>query len=83
MLYRIFTEDKNRKTIIKLTSRLFDGFTVFQTVGYWKGTPERSLTIEIVGAKRQDVRDLARAIKQINKQEAVLVQAIESTSTLI
>ncbi len=77
MIYRIYTETKSN--LIKLTSQFFDGFTVFEVAGYWKGKREWATVIEI---HTEDVFEatavytLASLIKTTNAQEAVRVVAI-------
>jgi len=87
MLYRIFTEDKgNVKEIAKLASRYFEGFTIFKSLGYYKGKAEKSLLIEVTSLDENiclDINDLADDIKVVNKQETVLVEKIACSSKLI
>ncbi len=82
MLYRIFTE----KTNIDLNptiNKYFDGYAIIDAQGYWQGIPERSVIIEIVTDDLRGVQEekkitlLATDIKYVNKQESVLIQAIE------
>ena len=76
MLYRILTEDINRRQIEDIVARRFDSFTIYAACGYWNGTKESSLVIEIdtSGAKVR-VRLVAEQIKQLNGQDAVLIQS--------
>lgn len=116
MLYRIVTEDKNRERIIRAVSAKFDGFTLLPTTGFWRGTREKSIVIEIdvpftafdaplsgrkCSAKcpcipprpmrlfestkkaLRDIESVARKIRRINKQEAVLIQRVFSESELV
>lgn len=87
MLYRIFTENENYGEIVDLIRRYFNDFTTLTAVGYWHGKSELSLIIEIcepdhihVGYK---IGELAKAIKELNNQDAVLVQEIECKVNLI
>lgn len=87
MLYRIFTENtpEYKATAIKATAEYFDGFSVFEGTGYWEGTGEHCLCIEI---SRDDdvserVRELAAVIKLLNRQQAVLIQQVPCTNTFI
>jgi hypothetical protein len=81
-LYRIYTEDVNRNEILEIVSKYFDAFTFIMARGAWKGKHESSLIIEIISNPLQSplIRDVARAIKIANRQQAVLVtkSAIES-----
>jgi len=84
MLYRIFTERKNSKKIEKLISKYFKGFSLIKNNGYWKLQKEKSLIIEIVTDDTNKlINDLAKEIKEINKQEAVLVQKVKNNQWLI
>jgi len=85
MLYRVITEDKDRTNIESWVGVFFEGFTIYPATGYWKGKRENSLVIEIDAFPDdpQLVYRLAYALKYINHQEAVLVQAFEVHSTLI
>jgi len=86
MLCRIITEDKNRNGIIDLVKYCFDGFTIIEAAGYWKGQVENSLVIEICGyfddTMIDGVEKIAERIKVLNKQEAVLIQWLECKSEL-
>ena len=80
MIYRIYTENINRHRVEFLVGSFFDGYTVFEGTGVWKGTGERSLVIEILATndmtpKESDhkVEKLAEQIKALNSQESVLV----------
>lgn len=81
--FRIYTEDKNREKIEELLSIAFDGFTVIKTKGFWKGTPENALLIEIYTENAELIKALAGAIKKNNKQEAVLVTSADVDFELI
>ena len=85
MLYRIYTEDKNRAKIIKAVRYGFGNFTVYSTIGFWKGKREKSLTIEIIAdvPAMRTVALVAKNIKKFNKQKAVLIQKVEASSILI
>lgn len=85
MLYRIYTEDKNRETIAGIVGNYFPGFTLISATGYWNGKAEQSLIVEIVGERHHglDVRAIAHQIKAINKQEAVLITRHDSRMELV
>ena len=77
LLNRIYTENKNLDAILKITSTYFEGFTLIRSEGYWKGSWESSLILEIVTESKPEeqkkIDRLAAAIKAYNKQESVLV----------
>ncbi len=83
MLYRVYIEDIARDKIISAFAASFDSFTVFAGTGYWKSQPEASLVIEVLTSDSVTLHKVCEWIKWYNKQEAVLVVAIQETSELI
>ena len=90
MLYRIITEDKGipklRLQLEQIVGKYFDGFTVFEATGYWKGARENSLVFEISVPDKTALYAVVNAadeIKTVNKQEAVLVQKISSNQIFV
>lgn len=86
MLYRILTEDKKREQVLKLVERYCDSATIIQGKGLWQGQWENTLIIEIDNECFkcfECIKMLAEAIKELNKQEAILIQQIDCTSYLI
>ena len=85
MLYRIYTENKNPKTIEKIASKHFEGFTIFKAEGFWRLQKENSLILEIEAPKvdKNKINKLAKAIKKANAQEAVLVQELKNHAWLV
>lgn len=82
-LYRLFTEDINRKEVIKLAASQFEGFTLkTDSIGYWHGQPEKSLSIEVITEDGAAVEKLAELIKEVNHQEAVLIERIKNEAYL-
>lgn len=87
-MYRIATENLNKSAIEHIISGRFDGFSVIEQDGFWKGKKEHSLVIEIQGedafesfGPSEEVRKIEEvcfAIKTLNHQEAVLLQIVPS-----
>ena len=73
LIYRVYTEDKNKREILRLVAKRFQSFTLQPTLGYYRGKPERSIVIEIVGAAQREVNAVARFIGAMNGQKSVLV----------
>jgi hypothetical protein len=77
MLYRIYTADINRAATLAVVAKAYDSFTAIEALGYFKGTAEPSLVIELLTEDswrdRSKVTTLADAIRQLNNQQAVLV----------
>ncbi len=73
--YRLYTEDKDKGFIEMLLNTCFDGFTLYKTVGSWRGKEEKSLVYEIIedGGGLYTLRSIAQEIKAHNKQDAVLI----------
>jgi hypothetical protein len=83
-MYRILTQDVNEEDIRDILDARFDAYTLLPAEGVWKRQPEKSLVIEVdCKACGEQVRDAALAIKANNKQEAVLVQELSTTSELV
>ena len=89
MLYRIYTENKNYDSLVRLTSNLFPAFTITRGIGVWEGTAEQSAVIEIAevgqdsGSLENRVLTLAENIRAENEQDAVLVVSIPATGILV
>ena len=75
MLFSLYTEDKNRETIIMLVCRRFNGATFTYTDGLWKGQVEQSVRIDVLSdfGAFATILQLADDIKVRNGQSAVLV----------
>jgi hypothetical protein len=96
MIIRICTEDKNSERVRELCAKRFDAFTIYRGMGAWKRKLEPSMTIEIavlgdnaldraINEKntKTEALKLSQDIKQLNNQEAVLIEFIESQNVLI
>ena len=73
MIYRIYTEEKNKKAIVQLVTEQFESFTLQPTLGYYRRKPEKSIVIEIVGGKPAQIRRPAERIRKMNGQKSVLI----------
>ena len=75
VLFSLYTEDKNRETIIMLVCRRFNGATFTYTDGLWKGQVEQSVRIDVLSdfGALAAILQLADDIKVRNGQSAVLV----------
>jgi hypothetical protein len=77
VIFRIYTEAKNQRDIVRLTGKSFESFTLQPTVGYYKGKPEKSIVIEIAGAREKAINDLALRIGEMNGQNSVMVMRVQ------
>jgi hypothetical protein len=71
-IYRLYTEKKNQAAIVRLIGDQFESFTLQPVTGYYRGKPERSIVVEIVGAGPSAIRALAQKIKRMNGQKSIL-----------
>jgi hypothetical protein len=53
------------------------------TAAYHRGKPEKSIVLEIVGAKESQVKWLAERIQEINRQVSVLVSTLNGRTKKI
>lgn len=82
--FLIYTEDVNRAKVQDLINQHFDAATLHVgSQGIWRGITENSLIIEVIGAAEHTVQELARRIKEVNKQEAVLITREEIQAELV
>ena len=80
--HRLYTEDINRQTITDILAKHLPAFTLLSGVGIWKGEAENSLIIEVIGGTFAVVAEVAKAIKEANKQETVMYTAHEVKTRL-
>ena len=59
-IYRIYTEEKNKRDIVGLASQHFESFTLQPMLGYYQGKSEKSIIIEFLGASERAFRNTAR-----------------------
>ncbi len=83
MLYRILTENKNREAVEDLVGQSFPGFTSYEGLGHWQGAKENSLIIEVDTDNHWLIRHLASDIKELNHQQAVMIQAIKTDVVMV
>lgn len=83
MLYRILTENKSKRDVLAITSGYFDGFTVLEGQGYWKGKAEASLILEVETTDLVSIKRLANDIKLLNEQEAILIECVSNSQFII
>jgi hypothetical protein len=75
-LYRILTEQKNLDQVERwLVAHGFD-YTIFSGNGAWHGARENSMAIDLATATKEDAVFAALSIKEMNEQEAMIVQEI-------
>lgn len=68
-----------------IISEYFEGFTAYEVVGYWKGSKEKTLKVEVMLADGDAVK-ATRLCKDLAKQlsqEAILLEIINSNFAFI
>ena len=89
MIIRICTERKNIKWLHSLIGEFFDGFTVYNTTGYWRGKREKSIVFEISAVDKThlllnaNIKMIVKKICGYNRQDCILVQRIESDDQIL
>jgi hypothetical protein len=79
-IHRLYTEDKNKRQILRVAAAHFESFTVQPTEGYYRGRREQSIVLEINGAHPRKVEELAREIRRMNGQKSVLILRTRATA---
>jgi hypothetical protein len=82
-VYRILTENKNVDQVRRMLCGLGLDYTVYYGEGAWQGHRENGLMIELDNVTKDLAEKAARLIKQLNSQEAVLLQEIPVVSQFI
>lgn len=82
-MYRLYTQDLNREELNAIIAAQFDSFTTYNARGFYHGTPEDSLVIEIETQDGAGVEKIAQEIKRVNAQESVLLEEIPTKARLV
>ncbi len=82
-MYRILTERKNPKKVKAVLRLLGLNYTLVDAEGSWQGQTESSIAIELDGITWRKALQVAQLIKTMNRQQAVLLQTIPTSSRLI
>jgi hypothetical protein len=92
MIIRISTERKNIRWLCELIGEFYPCFTIYKTIGFWRGKREKSVVLEIDTVDFNHTQNLlldlnikiiCRKICGYNRQDCVLVQKIESETILL
>ena len=79
--YTLYTENKNIKSIKGILNLFYQGYTIINTQGYWRGKKENSLKIEVITEKTKKdliynkiaLNCIIKTIKKINNQQSILL----------
>ena len=70
-------DDKSFNSFLEMhVNTAFDGYTVSNVMGMWKGTPEITNCISICTDRQADVLKIAQAYKELFEQDSVAIQTL-------
>jgi hypothetical protein len=69
--------------IIPIVSNHFEGASLQEQTGLWRGAVEPSVKIEVITEEEPKITELAQALKSALKQESVLVSRATSREEFI
>ena len=78
------TKELEIEKIEKLVSEHFEGFTASEVVGYWKGSKEQTLKIEVITeSKPVELARIGKELRDKLDQESILMEIIESNCAFL
>jgi len=78
------TRELESEKAISIISDHFDGFSAYEIIGFWKGSKEKTLKIEIV--IDNDTALIVKVCKELKTklfQEAIMLEIVESNVAFI
>lgn len=77
MIFKLYIGSNNqtkkleKKRAVDITSSYFEGFSVSQILGFWKGKAEKTLLIEIETLEKSKIIELSKKLARELKQQAI------------
>ncbi len=74
-----------REKIEQIISEVFEGFTLYEVIGYWKGAQEKTAKVEIAIQENQEI-EVIRLCKQLRialSQDAIMLELVDSNIAFI
>lgn len=69
---------------IEIISEHFDGFSAYEIIGFWKGSQEKTLKVEIINdGSTGKLVQLCKELKTKLHQESILLEIVESNIAFI
>jgi len=69
------TKELEAEKAIAIIGEVFDGFTYSKLEGYWKGSQEDTLKVEVITEKlRSEAEKVARKLKTYLQQDSILLE---------
>ena len=69
-----------------IIAQVFEGFSIYEIIGYWKGSKEKTLKVEIVSDETGSdakIIELSKEIAKELKQDAVMVETFNSNIAFV
>lgn len=86
MIYKLYIGSNNKTKRLELSkikkeaSKNFEGFTLYQATGYWKGKKEATAILEVETKNKALLADTIKSLKTVLNQEAIGLQCLPSLS---
>lgn len=83
---RFYTEDRNlySRALFDYLDSVLQGYTTYSCTGRWNGEREQSIVIEVIEDTFSiEASSIAKGIKKVNKQKAVLFTQQEVIANLV
>jgi hypothetical protein len=72
------TKELEIQKIKEITGAVFEGFTFYEAMGFWRGLEEKTAIIEIETEEEDKINHLIETLKKELKQEAIAVEILPS-----
>ncbi len=78
------THELETEKIEGIISKYFEGFTAFEVIGYWKGSKERTLKVEIITSEdHAKLARIGRELKTALDQDSIILEVVQSNAAFI
>ncbi len=79
------TKELEKEKAIEILADSYEGMSISELIGYWRGSQEKTLLVSVV-CEKVDYTLLKETAKKINKeleQEAVMIEVLNSNTIFI
>lgn len=78
------TQELEIEKIESIVSNHFEGFTASEVIGYWRGSKERTLKVEVITDETPaKLSKIGKELRDKLEQESVLMEIIESNCAFL
>lgn len=84
MIHKIYigsnnaTKELERDKILRTVGYFFEGFTMYEAQGFWKGVSEKTAILEIETPDSERIKTMVNHLKDELKQEAICYSQLPS-----